>query len=116
MANKSTPPKDDPAALAFSAVENALKDSVFSMDDKPARKVESQPAKREARKDAPSNSERLRAADKIAAQASTVANDDRSPAASGYFASQSRASNAPLWVAIIASIIWLAGVTLITWR
>ena len=47
MANKSTPPKDDPAALAFSAVENALKDSVFSMDDKPARKIESQPANRE---------------------------------------------------------------------
>ena len=117
MANKSTPPKDDPAALAFSAVENALKDSVFSMDDKPARKVESQPAnrepKREQRREGPTNTERLRAADKIAAQASSVANDDRSTAASALYALQSRASNAPIWFAITASLLWLIGVGLI---
>src|SRR5690606_23108565 len=110
-------PKDDPAALAFSAVENALKDSVFSMDDKPARKVESQPAtrepKRDQRRENPTNSERLRAADKIAAQASSVANDDRSPAASAFYALQTRASNAPVWFAIVASVLWMAGVGLI---
>ena len=109
------PPKDDPAALAFSAVEDALKDSIFSMDDKPARKVESQPGKKEARREAPTANERLKAADKIAAQASTIANDDRSGASALFYGLNARPSGAPVLVAVIASLLWVVGVGAIAW-
>ena len=65
---KNPTPTNDPAALAFSAVEDALKESVFSLDSTPQQAPEKKPE--------PVRSERLRAADKIAQQAGAVANDD----------------------------------------
>ena len=46
MAKKSSSPQNDPATLAFSAVEDALKDSVFAGLDQPAAAEE--PAERPA--------------------------------------------------------------------
>ncbi|UXN72407.1 hypothetical protein N8D56_13785 [Devosia sp. A8/3-2] len=99
MAQNSTPP-NDPAASAFSAVEDALKDSVFNLDSTP----EKAPEKRAAN---PARSERLRAADKIAQQAGAVANDDRFPTSKLLYTLQSRSSSAPTWVALALSVIWL---------
>src|SRR5690606_33594356 len=115
MADKSTNPKTDPAALAFSAVESALKDSMFSLDEptkaseKPA---ESPAANQPPRRDSQAN-ERLAAADKIAARAGRVANDDA--VASGLYGVQTRASSAGLWLAFLASLVWVAGVGAIAW-
>jgi hypothetical protein len=62
---------NDPAALAFSAVEDALKDSVFNLEDADER------TPRPQLRDNPQRAERLRTADKLAAQTGPVANDDR---------------------------------------
>lgn len=69
---KNPNPTNDPAALAFSAVEDALKESVFAMDNAPQQEPNRKPGNA-------GRSERLRAADKIAQRAGAVANDDRYP-------------------------------------
>ena len=88
---KNPTPTNDPAALAFSAVEDALKESVFNMDNAPQQAPERKPAD-------PGRSDRLRAADKIAQQAGAVANDDRYPSKILY-SLQNRSSSTPTWVA-----------------
>src|SRR5690554_4264959 len=98
---KNPTPTNDPAALAFSAVEDALKESVFNMDNAAQQASERKPA-------ATGRSERLRAADKIAQQAGPVANDDRYPASKILYSLQNRSSLAPIWVALLVSLAWLA--------
>src|SRR5690606_29261073 len=88
-------------------VEDALKDSVFNLD---------QPAQTPERKHTePSRSERLRAADKIAMQAGTVANDDRISASKLLYGLQSRSSATPTWLALLLSIIWVAATAVVAW-
>ena len=99
MAKNPTPPAHDPAALAFSAVEDALKDSVFNLDSS----AEKAPEKRVE----PLRSERLLAADKIAAQAGPVANDDRFGTSKILYGLQTRSSATPTWMAVILSALWL---------
>src|SRR5690606_31678689 len=98
---KNPTPQNDPAALALSAVEDALKDSVFNFDPPAQAATERKPAE-------PSRSERLRAADKIAMQADTVANDDRISASKLLYGLQSRSSATPTWLALLLSVIWVA--------
>ena len=88
MANNQNT-QNDPAALAFSAVEDALKESVFSLDPANRPKPEKKPEPAQPR------SERLRAADKIAQQAGAVANDDRASAARLLYGLQNRSSATP---------------------
>lgn len=99
MAKQSNSPANDPAALAFSAVEDALKASVFDTDTAP-------PSSRSATQP---RSERLRTADKIAAQAGSVANDDRLQGSKILYGLQTRASSTPTWVALGASAVWVLG-------
>ncbi|RYF98796.1 MAG: hypothetical protein EON94_12500, partial [Caulobacteraceae bacterium] len=88
--------------MAFSAVEDALKESVFNMDSAAQQApVEKRPVAEGAR------SERLRAADKIAQQAGAVANDDRFPTSKILYSLQNRSSAAPIWIAVILSVVWL---------
>jgi hypothetical protein len=98
---KNPTPSNDPAALAFSAVEDALKESVFSLDSAPQQAAEK-------RSSDSVRSERLRAADKIAQHAGPVANDDRFPTSKILYNLQSRSSATPTWIALLLSIIWLA--------
>ncbi|MEO5806926.1 hypothetical protein [Devosia sp.] len=101
MANNPTSPANDPAALAFSAVEDALKDSVFNLDSPTQAPADKRAAEQP-------RSERLRAADKIAAQAGSVANDDRFPTSKLLYNLQNKSSNAPTWIALVLSLVWLA--------
>ena len=71
MAKKPNSSANDPAALAFSAVEDALKDSVFNLDENPDDRTP-----RPQLRDNPQRTERLRVADKLASQTGPVANDD----------------------------------------
>ncbi|MDB5613106.1 MAG: hypothetical protein JWQ22_759, partial [Devosia sp.] len=107
MANNLTP-HNDPAALAFSAVEDALKDSVFNLDSTPDKAPE-------RRASDTARSERLRAADKIAQQAGPVANDDRFPASKILYNLQSRSSATPTWIAVLLSLVWIAVSGTVAW-
>ena len=80
-------PASDPATLAFSAVEDALKDSVFG-DARRQRARRPPPQPTSPARPAVERTERARAADKIAGQTGSVANDDRF-----------QASQDPLWPA-----------------
>ena len=104
---KNLTPNNDPAALAFSAVEDALKDSVFNLDSTPEKTPE-------RRTSDTARSERLRAADKIAQQAGPVANDDRFPAKILYNLN-SRSSSAPTWIALVLSAVWLCVAGAVAW-
>ena len=92
MAKKTATPQNDPATLAFSAVEDALKDSVFANLDQPAA-AEETPAEKSAPRPLPRDnsprSERQRTADKFAAQTGSVANDDRFPSSKILYGLQS---------------------------
>ena len=68
MAKKSTTPQNDPATLAFSAVEDALKDSVFAGLDEPEDQPAPAQGPRPVQRDGSPRAERSRVADKIAAQ------------------------------------------------
>jgi len=98
--SKDSSPKD-PAALAFSAVENALVQPVetSAAEDKPA-------AKSKASKNSPKPTSRTRSAERIAERAAGIANDDRSSATGILYSLQSKPNNTPYWVALLASIIW----------
>ena len=100
MAKKSTTPQNDPATLAFSAVEDALKDSVFADLDAPDEKPAAQPqGPRPVQRESVDNSRaaRERTADKIAAQAGTVANDDRLQSSRILYGLQARSSQTPIF-------------------
>jgi len=105
---KNPTPQNDPAALAFSAVEDALKDSVFNLDP-PAQPA---PEKKSAE---PARSERLRAADRIAQQAGVIANDDRVSTSKLLYGLQGRSSAAPTWLALLLSIVWIAISGVVAW-
>jgi hypothetical protein len=105
---KNPTPHNDPAALAFSAVEDALKESVFSLDPAPQQAPERRPSEN-------IRSERLRAADKIAQQAGSVANDDRFPTSKILYNLQNRSSSAPTWIALVLSVVWLAVAGAVAW-
>lgn len=105
---KNPTPQNDPAALAFSAVEDALKESVFSLDSTPPQPAERKPVDS-------ARSERLRAADKIAQQAGSVANDDRFPTSKILYNLQNRSSAAPTWIALVLSVVWLAVAGVVAW-
>jgi len=113
MAKQSTSPAKDPAALAFSAVEAALKDSVFSIEDakSPPAEQKQKPAKTEK----PAEAERQRSAKRIAGKTSSPANDDAFAAQRILYSMQSRPSAAPIWIAALLSILWLAGTGVISW-
>jgi hypothetical protein len=107
MAKKPTSSANDPAALAFSAVEDALKDSVFNLDEN----VEERTPHPQFR-DNPQRTERLRAADKVAAQTSTVANDDRFQGNRALLGLQARSSPQPTYIAIGLSVVWVVAAIL----
>src|SRR5690606_15951107 len=111
MAKKSSPQQSDPATLAFSAVEDALKDSVFAGLDQPDEPQEKPGVKQVPRDEA--RSERARAADKIAAQAGSVANDDRFQGSKILYGLQTKTSQAPTLIAAGVSAAWLIGIVLV---
>ena len=93
MAKKPTTASNDPAALAFSAVEDALKDTPH-------------PQLRDNRERA----ERMRTNDKIAAQTGSVANDDRFGASRLLYGLQGKSSPQPTYIAIALSVAWAVAV------
>ncbi|MEQ1900787.1 MAG: hypothetical protein ABL866_08645 [Devosia sp.] len=109
MAKKS-PTQNDPATLAFSAVEDALKDSVFADlgPDLPAS--DSQPSGPAPGPRLTPRNDRGRVADKQAALSGSVANDDRFQGSRILYGLQSKSSQAPNMLAIIVSAAWLVGV------
>ncbi|MDR3471926.1 MAG: hypothetical protein P4M09_09590 [Devosia sp.] len=107
MAKKPTSASNDPAALAFSAVEDALKDSVFNLDEGVDQRTP-HPQLRDNRE----RTERLRANEKIASQTGSVANDDRFGATRILYGLQSKASPQPTYIAIGLSVVWVVAVIL----
>lgn len=112
MANKPVSKNEDPAALAFSAVENALRESVFS---EPAAKAEPKTGRDASEKNPAPASDRMRSASKIAAKTSGFANDDRFVSSKLLYGMQSRASALPLVVAALVSAAWVSIMGIIGW-
>src|ERR1043165_3929234 len=112
MAKKSNT-QDDPATLAFSAVEDALKDSVFG-GPAPAAEPPAQPepmiAPSRPQSSGGGRTERARVADKQASMAGSVANDDRFQGSRILYGLQSRSNSTPSFVAVIVSIVWVAAI------
>src|SRR3970040_1395451 len=113
MAKKSpTQQQGDPATLAFSAVEDALKDSVFAGLDQPDDMAERQGPVRPAA--APrgnsARTEQQRTADKIAAQTGSVANDDRLQGSRILYDLQSKSSQGPTMIAMLVAAAWVAAI------
>jgi len=108
MAKKSNT-QDDPATLAFSAVEDALKDSVFGgpADDP---RPQPEPMISSPRQQSGGRSERARVADKQAAMSGSVANDDRFQGSRILYGLQSRSSSTPNLVAILVAVGWVIAV------
>ncbi|MBK8083797.1 MAG: hypothetical protein IPK28_08155 [Devosia sp.] len=118
MAKKSSTPQNDPATLAFSAVEDALKDSVFAGLDQPAAAPEPPPqpersGPRPVTRDTSPRSERQRTADKFAAQTGSVANDDRFQSSRILYGLQSKSSGAPTMVAGFVALGWVVAIALV---
>ena len=113
MAKKSST-QEDPATLAFSAVEDALKDSVFGDSSEPAapdlRDEPQSPSMQPQGPRAGSRAERARVADKQAAMSGSVANDDRFQGSRILYGLQSRSNSTPSFVAVIVSIVWVAAI------
>ena len=108
MAKKPAPTQSDPATLAFSAVEDALKDSVFGSDENTPP-----PAAKSTRDTGSSRNEQARARDKIASQAGTVANDDLFASSKILYGLNTRSSGTPTTIAAIVSAAWFLGVALL---
>src|SRR5688500_14890984 len=113
MAKKSST-QEDPATLAFSAVEDALKDSVFGDSaaepdyrSDPQPTMQSQQPQQQPRASG-SRAERARVADKQAAMPGSVANDDRFQGSRILYGLQSRSNSTPNFVAVVVSIVWVA--------
>ena len=128
MAKKSSTTQSDPATLAFSAVEDALKDSVFAGLDQPETPAAAAPPAPAApaaaqEKQGPvrpiprggdsARSERQRAADKFAAQTGSVANDDRLNGSRILYDLQSKSSSAPTLVATLAAAGWILAIIIV---
>src|SRR5690554_4637016 len=114
MAKKSSTPQSDPATLAFSAVEDALKDSVFAGLDQPDEATEKQgPVRPAARENGNGRTERQRTADKFAAQTGSVANDDRFQHSKILYGLQNKSSQGPTLIATAVSAVWLLGIALV---
>src|SRR3569833_2606536 len=98
MAKKSNT-KDDPATLAFSAVEDALKDSVFGGTAPAAPQAQPEPMIAPSRSQSSGGgggrTERARVADKQASMAVSVANDYRFQGSRGRGGRRARAAAAP---------------------
>src|ERR1700712_3510628 len=112
MAKKSNT-QDDPATLAFSAVEDALKDSVFGGPAQPDIQAQPEPmmsAPRSQGGGGGGRTERARPADKIAAQSGSVANDDRFQGSRILYGLQSRSSQTPNLVAILVAVGWVVAI------
>jgi hypothetical protein len=120
MAKKSST-QEDPATLAFSAVEDALKDSVFGGESSVASSPRDEapapsPSISAAASAAPaqprpgSRADRARVADKQAAMSGSVANDDRFQGSRILYGLQSRSNSTPSFVAVIVSIVWIAAI------
>ena len=117
MAKKSNT-QDDPATLAFSAVEDALKDSVFGNPAPAPAEPASTPAPEagiaaaaaSSTRPASSRAERARVADKQAAMSGSVANDDRFQGSRILYGLQSRSSSTPNLVAILVAVGWVIAV------
>ena len=110
MAKKSST-QDDPSSLAFSAVEDALKDSIFGGPAEPqSQQPEPMMSSPRQQPSGAGRSERARAADKIAAQAGSVANDDRFQGSRILYGLQSRSSQAPNLVAILVAAAWVVAI------
>ena len=113
MAKKSTTPQNDPATLAFSAVEDALKDSVFAGLDEPEDQPAPAQGPRPVQRDGSQHAERSRVADKIAAQAGSVANDDRFQGSRILYGLQSKSSQAPTLIAALVAGGWVLAIILV---
>ena len=117
MAKKSTStPQNDPATLAFSAVEDALKDSVFAGLDQPtpAEPAAEATAPRPApQRESNTRNDRQRTAEKFAAQTSSVANDDRFGSSRILYGLQTKPSGSPLLIAGLVAAGWVAVIGLI---
>jgi len=112
MAKKSNT-QDDPASLAFSAVEDALKDSVFGGPSQSAAAQPQQQPEPSMAPRQPSNggrADRARVADKQAAMAGSVANDDRFQGSRILYGLQSRSNSTPSFVAIVIAIVWVIAI------
>ncbi|MCB1516349.1 MAG: hypothetical protein KDJ19_01835 [Hyphomicrobiaceae bacterium] len=109
MAKKPVTAENDPASLAFSAVENALKESMSSASS--AGKSSAGANK----PDQKSNGDRQSAADRIAQRTGRVANDDRFSPAKLMYGMNAKPSSGPFVFAAIASIIWAALTLFIAW-
>src|SRR4051794_21380326 len=105
MAKKSST-QDDPATLAFSAVEDALKDSVFG-GPADAPQQSPGPSGPQFNQRSTSRSERGRVSDKQAALAGSVANDDRFQGSRILYGLQSRSSQTPNYVAMLIAALWV---------
>ncbi|RYG97267.1 MAG: hypothetical protein EON57_13990, partial [Alphaproteobacteria bacterium] len=118
MAKKPSP-QNDPATLAFSAVEDALKDSVFAGLDQPA--AAEQPAERPApslgpkpvQRESSPRTERQRTADKFAAQTGSVANDDRFQSTKILYGLQQKPAGNTTMVAALVSLGWVVAIALV---
>ncbi|MCB9994202.1 MAG: hypothetical protein H6873_11165 [Hyphomicrobiaceae bacterium] len=110
MAKKPVTAENDPASLAFSAVENALKESMNSASS--SGNSASAGANRPAQKAA---AERQSAASRIAQRTGNVANDDRFSPARLIYGMNSKPSSGPFVFAGLASIVWLALTLFIAW-
>jgi len=124
MAKKNSPANNDAASLAFSAVENALKDSFLEPETNNSRKKKSSSQKsssnfqnssvQNSSVNAPNSISaadamaKSRAAERIAAKTGSVANDDRFSPSRVLYGLNAKPSKAPLWIASILSIVWIA--------
>ena len=117
MAKKSNT-QDDPATLAFSAVEDALKDSVFGGPAPAAPQAQPEPMIAPSRSSSGGGgggrTERARVADKQASMAGSVANDDRFQGSRILYGLQSRSSSTPNLVAILVAVAWVVAIVAIT--
>ncbi len=103
MAKKPLSSKPDPASLAFSAVENALKTTAPEPQG-PLRANSGSGPRTGQNPSAP----RAQAAKRIAAKTGSVANDDRFSPASVLYGLGAKPSAAPLWIASALSLAWIA--------
>ncbi|MCF6303145.1 MAG: hypothetical protein L3J13_08100, partial [Devosiaceae bacterium] len=107
MAKKPINTKNDPASLAFSAVENALKDSILEPEVNPSSNSKSAKS-HNARGDRSTSRAKSNAANRIAAQTSKVANDDKFSPSRVLYGLNAKPSGAPMWIAGILSFLWIA--------
>ncbi len=103
----------DPAALAFSAVENALKDSILENDSKKSTKEQKSAIDQNAKSGI---NDREQTAKKIYKKTNTPANEDRLLARSKFYTKiRTSSSSAPLWIATLLSVLWLSLMFFVGW-